>query len=286
MNLPEYLSQQEIAQQVGQALSEDIGQGDLTAALIPATEHSTARLITREAAVIAGLPWATEVFRQLDSGIRIDWRVEDGSVVKANDVLATLHGPARAILSGERTAMNFLQTLSGTATITHEYVKLVEGTGVKLLDTRKTVPGLRKAQKYAVLCGGGVNHRVGLYDAILIKENHIIAAGSISRAVEQARALDKEVMLEVEVETLTELAEALKAGVDRVLLDNMDNDMLRRAVLSTAGRAELEASGGVDAQSLRAIADTGVDYISIGSLTKHVRAVDLSLRFISPDEQA
>jgi len=279
MKLPEYLSQQEIAQQVALALAEDIGQGDLTASLIPAEEHSTARLITREPAVIAGIPWATEVFTQLDSRIQIQWKAKDGDRVEADAVLAIITGPSRAILSGERTAMNFLQTLSGTATITREYVQLVEGTGVRLLDTRKTLPGLRKAQKYAVLCGGGHNHRVGLYDAILIKENHIIAAGSISNAVKHVKDLHTDVMVEVEVENLEELKEALKVGVHRILLDNMDRAMMKQAVEISAGRAELEASGGVSREGLRSIAETGVDFISIGSLTKHVRAIDLSMRF-------
>ena len=279
MDLPAYLSQEEIAQQVSLALAEDIGPGDLTASLIPEDEHSAAKLITREAAVIAGIPWADEVFAQLDDAIKIDWQVKDGDTVKANDTLAIITGPSRAILTGERTAMNFLQTLSGTATITHEYVKTVEGTGVKLLDTRKTLPGLRKAQKYAVLCGGGHNHRVGLYDAILIKENHIVAAGSITNAVNHLKELHTDVMVEVEVESLEELQEALNVRVHRILLDNMDNEMMKQAVAITAGRAELEASGGVSMQTLRTIAETGVDYISIGSLTKHVTAIDLSMRF-------
>jgi nicotinate-nucleotide pyrophosphorylase (carboxylating) len=279
MKLPHYLSQQEITQQVRLALAEDLGQGDLTASLIPAGARSTARLITRDSATIAGIPWVTEVFAQLDNSVQIDWQVKDGDRVEANDVLAIITGPSRAILSGERTAMNFLQTLSGTATTTHAYVQLVEGTGVKLLDTRKTLPGLRKAQKYAVLCGGGHNHRVGLYDAILIKENHIVAAGSITHAVEHVKDLHTDVMVEVEVETLEELREALEVGVHRILLDNMDNTMLKQAVTITAGRAELEASGGVNKQTLRTIAETGIDYISIGSLTKHVLAIDLSMRF-------
>jgi len=279
VQLPNYLSQQEIAQQVNLALAEDIGQGDLTASLIPAEEHSSAHLITREAAVVAGIPWASEVFKQLDNTIQIAWRIKDGDRVQPNDTLAIITGPSRAILSGERTAMNFLQTLSGTATITHEYVQLVEGTGVRLLDTRKTLPGLRKAQKYAVLCGGGHNHRVGLYDAILIKENHIVAAGSITNAVNHVQGLHTEVMVEVEVENLEELQEALEVGVHRILLDNMDNAMMKQAMELTAGRAELEASGGVDRETIRTIAETGVDYISIGSLTKHVHAIDLSMRF-------
>lgn len=280
MKLPAYLSASDITEQVGLALAEDIGQGDLTASLIPADTHSTARLISREAAIIAGTAWADEVFHQLDRSILIDWKVEDGDHVAADSELAIIKGPSRAILTGERTAMNFLQTLSGTATITAEYVEAVQGTGVKLLDTRKTLPGLRKAQKYAVLCGGGHNHRVGLFDAILIKENHIIAAGSIANAVAQARTINARVMVEVEVETLDELQQALAARADRIMLDNMDNATMQQAVEITNKQAELEASGGVSIEALREIADTGVDYISIGALTKHVHAIDLSLRFI------
>lgn len=280
MELPTYLSATDISEQVGRALAEDIGQGDLTAQLIPADAHSTARLLTREPAIIAGIAWATEVFRQLDPGVTIDWKANDGERLEADSVIAIISGPSRAILSGERCAMNFLQTLSGTATTTHEYVKAIEGSGVKILDTRKTPPGLRMAQKYAVLCGGGYNHRVGLFDAILIKENHIIAAGSIAAAVAQAKAINGSVMIEVEVENLDELQQALDAGVDRVMLDNMDLETMREAVNLTNKRAELEASGGVAIGELRGIAETGVDFISIGGLTKHVRAVDLSMRFV------
>jgi len=280
VKLPAYLSASDITEQVGLALAEDIGQGDLTASLVPADTYSTARLISREAAIIAGTAWADEVFRQLDRSILIDWKVEDGDHVAADSELALIKGPSRAILTGERTAMNFLQTLSGTATITAEYVEAVQGTGVRLLDTRKTLPGLRKAQKYAVLCGGGHNHRVGLFDAILIKENHIIAAGSIANAVAQARTINAQVMIEVEVETLEELRQALAARADRIMLDNMDNATMQQAVRITNKQAELEASGGVSIEALRDIADTGIDYISIGALTKHVHAIDLSLRFI------
>ncbi|MDH5183048.1 MAG: carboxylating nicotinate-nucleotide diphosphorylase [Gammaproteobacteria bacterium] len=280
MQLPTYLSASDITEQVGLALAEDIGQGDLTARLIPEDAHSTARLISRESAIIAGTAWATEVFQQLDPAVEIDWQTKDGDLLEANAVIAIIRGPSRAILSGERCAMNFLQTLSGTATITHEYMRAVEGSGVKILDTRKTLPGLRKAQKYAVLCGGGHNHRVGLFDAILIKENHIMAAGSIAAAVAQAKAINGSVMIEVEVENLDELQQALDAGADRIMLDNMDLETMRQAVNLTNKRAELEASGGVAMDQLRGIAETGVDYISVGALTKHVRAVDLSMRFI------
>ena len=280
MNLPAYLSTQDIAEQVGLALAEDIGQGDLTASLIPIDGHSTARLITRESAVLSGIAWADEVFHQLDRSIVIDWKVQDGDHLAADSELAIIKGPSRAILSGERTAMNFLQTLSATATITAEYVRAIQGTGTRILDTRKTLPGLRMAQKYAVLCGGGNNHRVGLFDAILIKENHIMAAGSIAAAVAQAKTINDQVMIEVEVETLDELQQALAAGADRIMLDNMDNATMQQAVGITNKQAELEASGGVSMKDLRSIAETGVDYISIGALTKHVHAIDLSLRFI------
>lgn len=279
MQLPSYLSDSIITEQVKQALAEDIGQGDLTAQLIP--EHETVRaiILCRDDAVICGVDWVNAVFRQLDPSIQIDWHVQDADRVKANTVLATVTGNARHILSGERCALNFLQTLSGVATSTAEYVRAVTGTKTKILDTRKTLPGLRLAQKYAVLCGGGSNHRVGLYDAILIKENHIIAAGSISKAVAQARTVNDQVMVEVEVENLDELQEALAAGVDRIMLDNMDLETMCKAVEMNNGQVELEASGGVALDELTAIAETGVDFISIGSLTKHVRAIDLSMRF-------
>jgi len=279
---PSYLSDTDIAAQVRQALAEDIGPGDLTAQLIPAAETVTATLLCRDAAVVCGVDWVIEVFRQLDPGIRLDWRVADGERVPANTVLLTLQGPARAILSGERCALNFLQTLSGVATTTADYVQAVAGTRTRILDTRKTIPGLRLAQKYAVLCGGGSNHRIGLYDAVLIKENHIAAAGSIAAAVAQARAINSQVMVEVEVETLEELQEALQAQVDRVMLDNMSLATMRQAVAMTDGQVELEASGGVAIERLREIAASGVDFISVGALTKHLRAIDLSLRFAPP----
>jgi len=271
-----------IAETVRTALREDVADGDLTAQLIPEEQQAHARVITREDATLCGAPWFDEVFRQLDSRVRVQWHTTDGSRIKANEVLCTIDGPARAILTGERTALNFLQALSGTATITRKYVDAVAGTGCRILDTRKTLPGLRLAQKYAVRCGGGTNHRIGLFDAILVKENHIAAAGSIAAAVRAARNAPRRVMIEVEVENLTQLREALDCGVDRVLLDNFSNDDLREAVRiahSHPRRAELEASGNISLETLRAVAETGVDFISVGALTKHVKAVDLSMRF-------
>jgi nicotinate-nucleotide pyrophosphorylase (carboxylating) len=265
---------------VSRALEEDLGRGDLTAALIPANRTAQAQVITRDDAVLCGQPWFDEVFRQLDRRVRMEWSVRDGETLRANQMLCTLEGPARALLTGERTALNFLQTLSGTATVTRRYVEAVAGTRAVILDTRKTLPGLRTAQKYAVRCGGGENHRMGLYDAILIKENHIAAAGSVANAVRLSRLnAPTGVTVEVEVETLDQLREALAAGADRLLLDNFSLKRLREAVQETAGRAKLEASGGITLENIRAIAETGVDSISIGALTKHVRAVDLSMRF-------
>ena len=272
----------DIAETVRRALAEDVGAGDLTADLIPANIRAQAQVITREEAVLCGQAWFEEVFRSLDKRVRVEWLARDGERVRANQILCTLEGPARALLTGERTALNFLQTLSGTATVTRRYVDAVQGTRAQILDTRKTLPGLRGAQKYAVRCGGGQNHRMGLYDAILIKENHIAAAGSVSAAVRAARAAAPGgTTVEVEVENLEQLKEALAAGTDRLLLDNFSLKRLREAVHETAGRAKLEASGGITLENLRTIAETGVDYISIGALTKHVRAVDLSLRFMA-----
>lgn len=271
-----------ISETVRVAIGEDVADGDLTAQLIPETQQGHARVITRENAVVCGRPWVDEVFRQLDDRVRVSWKVNDGDRVSENDVLCTIEGPARAMLTGERTALNFLQSLSATATITHTYVDAVEGTGCRILDTRKTIPGLRLAQKYAVRCGGGTNHRIGLFDAILVKENHIAAAGSIAAAVRAARNAPRKVMVEVEVENLTQLREALDCAVDRILLDNFSNDDMREAVRITrahAHRAELEASGNMSLETLRAVAETGVDFISVGALTKHVKAVDLSMRF-------
>jgi len=268
-----------ILEDVRRALAEDIGSGDITAELIPESAHSTATVICREAAIISGIDWANEVFHQLDPAIRVDWLVADGDMVSKDQLLCTLNGPSRALLTGERTALNFLQTLSATATLARQYAEAVEGTGAKVLDTRKTIPGLRRAQKYAVTCGGCHNHRVGLYDAYLIKENHIAAAGSITAAVTTARSLNPEAKLEVEVETMEEVREALSCRADILLLDNFSLEMLREAVALNNGQAKLEASGGVTLASIRNIAETGVDYISTGELTKHVRAVDLSMRF-------
>ncbi|MBL1143133.1 MAG: carboxylating nicotinate-nucleotide diphosphorylase [Proteobacteria bacterium] len=270
------IEQSEIIANVKTALNEDIGSGDITADLIPENAIASAILITREHATLAGRQWFDEVFNQLDKSVQIDWLANDGAVITPNQKLCEISGSARSILTGERTAINFLQTLSATATSVASFVSLIKDTETKILDTRKTIPGLRLAQKYAVTCGGGKNHRVGLYDAILIKENHIIAAGSITEAI--ALAKKKNVPVEVEVESIQELEEALVAQPDQVLLDNFNIAQLNKAVLITKGRAKLEASGNVDKQSIRAIAETGVDYISIGALTKHIQAIDFSMR--------
>ncbi len=276
---PDGFSVYEVRDDVRRALQEDVGGGDITAALIPEEARAEATVICREPAVICGRAWFEQSFQLLDESVRIDWRVQEGESVEANHILCVVYGPARALLTGERCALNFLQTLSGTATQVRRYVDAVEGTEVAILDTRKTLPGLRKAQKHAVRCGGGKNHRMGLYDGVLIKENHIAAAGSIVAAVEQARHhTHQDIPVEVEVEDLHQLREALAAGADIVLLDNMEPATLVEAVAITAGQAKLEASGGVDLDNIRTIAETGVDYISIGGLTKHVRAVDLSMR--------
>lgn len=267
---------------VGAALEEDIGTGDLTAQLVPAESWAQATIITREYAVMCGAPWVDAVFRQIDARVKLDWKVRDGERVRPNQALFGLSGPARALLTGERTALNFLQTLSATATITRQFVDAVAGTRCRILDTRKTLPGLRLAQKYAVICGGGLNHRIGLFDAILVKENHIAAAGSIAAAVTAARALNSTVLLEVEVETFDELKQALDARVDRIMLDNFTLPDMKKAVQIARHHehkaVSLEASGNVDSSTVRAIAETGIDFISIGGLTKHVRAVDLSMR--------
>ena len=273
----------DIATAVARALKEDIGDSDLTASLIPAGTTKSAQVISREHAVFCGRAWFQEVFGQLDASVEIQWSVQDGDRVSPNQVLCKLRGPARALLTGERTALNFVQTLSGTATITRTYMDAIAGTGCRVLDTRKTLPGLRLAQKYAVRCGGGKNHRIGLFDAILVKENHIIAAGSIPAAVAQARKLAGTRMVEVEVENLDELRTALATDIDRVLLDNFAHADLTAAVAINRARSgrhiELEASGNVSLDTIREIAATGVDFISVGGLTKHVRAVDLSMRF-------
>lgn len=265
---------------VSAALLEDVGDGDITAQLIPAAEIALAAIITRENATICGVDWVNEVARQVDSTIVIDWMVADGDQVQANQVLFQAHGNARSLLTFERCALNFLQCLSGTASTAHYYAGLVADTQVKLLDTRKTIPGLRKAQKYAVACGQCYNHRIGLYDAFLIKENHIAACGGISQAIATARKQEPTKPVEVEVESLHELNQALEAGADRIMLDNFSLADMRKAVQLATGRAELEASGGITEQTLRPIAETGVDYISIGALTKDCRAIDLSMRFI------
>ena len=269
-----------INKQVTLALAEDIGDGDVTAKLIPDDKLADARIICREPAILCGADWVSEVFNQLDTAIQIDWHCQDGDNIQSDQELCRLHGSARHLLSGERSALNFLQTLSATATQAHEYVMAVEGTGCRILDTRKTIPGLRLAQKYAVRCGGAYNHRIGLYDMVLIKENHISAAGSIQAAVDTARRLSPDIPLEVEVENLQQLQQALDADVDRILLDNMDIPTLKQAVQMTNKRIPLEASGGVTQKTVRVIAQTGVDYISIGSITKHIHAIDFSMRFI------
>ncbi|WP_443191478.1 carboxylating nicotinate-nucleotide diphosphorylase [Pseudomonas indica] len=268
----------EIESNVRRALAEDIGSGDITAQLIPAERLAHASVITREAAVICGTAWVNAVFRQLDPRVAVHWQVNDGDRVAPNQTLFHLEGPARALLSGERSALNFLQTLSAVATRCRHYADLVEGTGVKLLDTRKTLPGLRLAQKYAVTCGGCHNHRIGLYDAFLIKENHIAACGGIAQAIQTAHHIAPGKPVEVEVESLDELKEALDAGADIIMLDELNLADMRTAVTLTAGRAKLEASGGINETTLRNIAETGVDYISLGTLTKDVKAVDLSMR--------
>ena len=268
-----------IAENVRVALAEDIGNGDVSAALIDPSTQAHAQVITREPMTLAGAAWFNEVFAQLAPHIQIDWAARDGDHLAAGALLCSLHGSARAILTGERSALNFVQTLSATASKTNHFVRLISGTHARILDTRKTLPGLRLAQKYAVTCGGGWNHRIGLYDAILIKENHIAAAGGITQAIVHARHLYPDLPLEVEVENLTQLEEALMAGAPRILLDNFDLDGLRQAVQLTRGQAQLEASGGVNEHSVRAIAETGVDFISIGTLTKDIQAIDLSMRF-------
>ncbi|WP_454831882.1 carboxylating nicotinate-nucleotide diphosphorylase [Pseudoxanthomonas wuyuanensis] len=275
-----------IAADAARALAEDIGSGDVTAALLPDVAD-IAYLLCKEDAVIAGGPWFDACHRALDPQVRIHWRVGDGDRVAAGTVLATLSGRARALVTAERAALNFLQTLSGTATATAAHVDIVRGTRARILDTRKTLPGLRLAQKYAVRCGGGLNHRIGLYDAVMLKENHIRAAGSLTAAVRAARAAQPALPLIVEVETLAQLDEALAAGCERILIDDFDAQTRREAVRRAAaapfdGRIPLEVSGGVDPSTLRGIAEDGVDYISVGGLTKHVRAIDLSMKLGPP----
>ena len=264
------------------ALSEDVGSGDLTAGLVPARQTAVARVIAREACILCGRPWFDEVFAQLDSAVRIDWHCHEGAAVTAEQTVCTLSGTARSVLTGERTALNFLQSLSATATAAHAYVDSVSGTDTVILDTRKTIPGLRLAQKYAVRTGGAQNHRIGLFDAILIKENHIASGGGIGPTLEAAFAIDGDVLVEIEVETLDQAREALEAGAHRLLLDNFSLDGLATAVQlrnDIAPTITLEASGGITLDNVRAVAETGVDFISIGALTKDVQAIDLSMQF-------
>lgn len=261
---------------------EDVGGGDLTAALIPAEKNGRATVITREAAILCGIPYVEATFKHLDSRVKIQWRAREGEAVNANQILFAVDGPARALLTGERTALNFLQLLSGTATAAHRYAQLLAGTRCRLLDTRKTIPGLRTAQKYAVRVGGGHNYRIGLFDGVLIKENHIVAAGAIAAAVAAAKRNAVRVPVEVEVEDLTQLQAAIDAGADIAMLDNFPLELMREGVTLNA-KAErplkIEASGNVTTDTIRAIAETGVDYISVGSITKHLHAIDLSMRF-------
>ncbi|MDG0801740.1 carboxylating nicotinate-nucleotide diphosphorylase [Pectobacterium polaris] len=276
---------QDIPASVQLALREDLGgivdaNQDITALLLPDNETASARIITREAGIFCGTRWLEEVFSQLGNTTTIVWHVADGDAITPNQTLCDITGPAKQLLTGERTALNFLQTLSGVATEVSRYVAVLQGTRTRLLDTRKTLPGLRTALKYAVSCGGGDNHRLGLSDAFLIKENHIIAAGSIKNAVEKAQSLRSDVPVEVEVESLDELQQALEAGADIIMLDNFSLDNIREAVNTTQGRALLEISGNVTLDTLRGYAETGVDYISVGALTKHVQALDLSMRFV------
>jgi len=269
---------------VSRALAEDLGAADLTAELIGAGTRGRARVIAREAATLCGRAWFDETFRQLDVRVKILWHAADAALIEAGQVVCELEGPARSLVTGERTALNFLQTLSGTATAARAFVEIVAGTGARILDTRKTVPGLRLAQKYAVRCGGGENHRIGLFDAVLIKENHIAAVGSVTEAVRTARRQSPQVMIEVEVESLAQFREALGTDADRIMLDDFSLDDMRSAVrlrdAHDGKRQELEASGSVNATTLRAVAATGVDFISMGALTKHVRAIDFSMRFV------
>ena len=258
-------------------LEEDIGTGDITAAIIPEDTHAQAEVITREGMILCGQAWFDAIFKHLDAGVNIVWLATEGETVKKNTTLCKLSGLARGLLTGERTALNLLQLLSATATVARQYADAVAGTSCKVLDTRKTIPGLRNAQKYAVACGGCYNHRIGLYDGVLIKENHIMAAGSITRAIQMARELTT-VTVEVEVESMQELIEALAAKPDRIMLDNFSLEELRAAVKLSAGAIKLEASGNIDLDNIRTIAETGVDFISIGALTKNVKAVDLSMR--------
>lgn len=263
------------------ALAEDVGGGDATALLVDAAANATATVITRETAVQCGRPWFDEVFRQIDPRVQLEWQHVDGTELAPDALVCTLRGPARSLVTGERTALNFLQTLSGTATTTRQYVRALAGSNTRLLDTRKTLPGLRRAQKYAVRCAGGYNHRAGLYDGVLVKENHIAAAGSVGGAIRALRIAGVGLPIEVEVERLDQIEEAIAAGADMLLLDNFTPAMMRQAVVLADGRLKLEASGGFGLADLPAIGATGVDFVSIGSLTKHVRAVDFSMRIVT-----
>jgi nicotinate-nucleotide pyrophosphorylase (carboxylating) len=273
--------QKVVASDVTRALNEDLGPGDCTAALIPADQAMATLVRCREDAILCGQPWFDETFHQVQPGVEIDWQLADGDTLEAGHEVCRLEGLARGILSGERTALNFLQTLSGTATRTRQYVDAVAGTGAIILDTRKTLPGMRVAQKYAVRCGGGSNHRMGLYDAVLIKENHIAAAGSISAALSEAKRLYPDLLLEVEAETLEQIEQSYRAGAQRVLLDNFSLELLNTAVDRYKGRISLEASGGITLQTVREIAETGVDFISTGEISKSVQSVDFSMRFVA-----
>ena len=269
-----------INENVRSALKEDIGKGDITANLIDDATQLRASVITREFAIVSGQQWVNAVYTVIDKKIIIDWRVNDGDLVDPNQILFTISGPARSILTGERTALNFLQCLSATATTTHRYVQCISHTKCRILDTRKTIPGLRLAQKYAVTCGGGENHRMGLYDAFLIKENHIAACGSISEAVKRAKSSLTECPIEVEVENLDELDQAQNAGADIIMLDNFSLDLMKQAVQQRSGNVKLEASGNVSLDNIGAVAETGVDFISVGALTKNICAIDLSMRYM------
>ena len=278
--IPSDLLTQSISQNINQALTEDIGDGDITAQLIPAQEQAKAVVITREAMVLAGQPWVNALFKQLDASVTVQWLHPEGTHLNANDAFLELSGNARSLLTGERPALNFIQTLSAVATKVARYVALLDGLPTKLLDTRKTLPCLRIAQKYAVTVGGGQNHRIGLFDAFLIKENHIMAAGNIANAISEAHHIAPGKPVEVEVESFEELDQALLAGADIVMLDNFSNQQMIDAVKHVAGRCKLEASGNIDMHNLREVAETGVDYISMGALTKDVKAIDLSMRLV------
>ena len=272
--------QQYIQQDIKLALAEDVGSGDISAMLIDESEQLNMQLLVREDAVLCGTAWFEEAFKQCDQSIQIDWAAGDGDRVVVDSVLCKISGPARAMLTAERTALNFLQTLSGTATTTSNYVDRIRHTSCRILDTRKTIPHLRRAQKYAVQCGGGMNHRIGLFDAYLIKENHLAASGSIKAAVQRGRELKPECLLEVEVENLDQLQQAIEVKVDRALLDNFTIAQMKQAVVINEGRIQLEASGNITDENLLQIAETGVDFVSIGALTKNLRAIDFSVRFV------